>query len=120
MLKNIILVGIGGGLGSIFRYFIGLMITNKHFPYATITVNVVGSFFIGVIMAILAKQTHNVEHWYLIITTGFLGGFTTFSAFSWNTFQLMQQQQYAASFLYIGLTFFLTLIAVSIGFFIFK
>ena len=120
MLKNILLVGFGGGLGSIFRYLIGLLISYKHFPYATLTVNVVGSFFIGVAMAIISKQTQTVEHWHLILVTGFLGGFTTFSAFSWNSLQLIHQQQFIAAFIYVLSTFLLTFAAVFVGYLLFK
>ncbi|MCZ2222411.1 MAG: fluoride efflux transporter CrcB [Chitinophagales bacterium] len=114
--KNILLVAFGGGLGSSIRYLIYVAIKQRNFPYDTITVNVLGSLIIGAIMAFFIKQNHSSEHWKLFFITGFLGGFTTFSAFSWDTLHLFQQQRYSTALLYVGFTFLLTLIAVFVGF----
>jgi len=114
--KNILLVAFGGGLGSAIRYFIYIVIKQKNFPYGTITVNILGSLIIGALMAFFIKQNHSSEHWRLFFVTGFLGGFKTFSAFSWDTLQLLQQQRYSTAVIYILTTLLFTLIAVFIGF----
>ncbi|MBX2931130.1 MAG: fluoride efflux transporter CrcB [Chitinophagaceae bacterium] len=114
--KNILLVGFGGGAGSIVRYLVYILVKHKNFPYSTFIVNIIGSFFIGTMMAYYTKQNVSAEQWKLLIVTGFLGGFTTFSAFSWDTLQLLQQQRYSIALLYIIATFLLSFIAVFVGY----
>lgn len=120
MTKNILMVFIGGGLGSVLRYFVGLLFTLKNSLYSTLLVNVVGSFCIGLALSYIIKQNHQNTSLQLFVVTGFLGGFTTFSAFSWNVLELIKQHQLALAIMYILLTFILTFIAVSIGFYILK
>ena len=101
MIKNILLVGVGGGLGSMLRYICYLALKNQSFPYATLLVNIVGSFIIGII---LASSLRSGGHWdatKLFLATGICGGFTTFSAFSYENISLIQSGKYSTAFLYM-------------------
>lgn len=115
MMKNIILVGLGGMIGSVLRYLASLFIKNPHFPYATLTVNLVGSMFIGLIMGWAVKQPYP-EFWRLLLVTGICGGFTTFSAFAWENFKLIQIGRYDQFLWYTGGSVILSLLAVALGF----
>lgn len=100
MLRNILFVAFGGSIGSVFRYLMGLIINTKKIPVATFTVNISGSFFIGLLMGYMIKQS-NAQNWQLLLVTGFCGGFTTFSTFSWDIILMLQQQRYSSALFYI-------------------
>lgn len=88
IIRQILLVGAGGMMGSILRYLTGHLVKQENFPYATFTVNIVGSLLIGTIMGVAAKQD-GFTNWRLFLATGICGGFTTFSAFAWENLQLL-------------------------------
>jgi CrcB protein len=117
--KNIALVGIGGAIGSMLRYICGVFIKHNSFPFATLTVNIIGSFIIGAVMAMAAKQA-NFGDWRLFLATGICGGFTTFSALSWETLQLVQQQRFLLALSYAAVSFVAGLVAVFIGYWLLK
>ncbi len=119
LIKNMILVGVGGMIGSICRYLTSYFIRHDSFPYATFTVNILGSFFIGSIMGIAAKQ-EGFANWRLFLATGVCGGFTTFSAFAWENMQFLQQEKYGAFVLYVGLSLIVGLAAITVGYWITK
>lgn len=122
MLQSILAVGIGGFFGSIFRYLITYYLnisTQSAFPFGTLVVNLAGSFFIGIIIASalhgdLSKSMH------LFLATGFCGGFTTFSSFSYEFFSLLQHEYTGYAFLYATASFVLGLAFVWAGFLIGK
>ena len=116
MLKNLLLVGFGGGLGSIFRYVSSLLITTKIFPYATLAVNITGSFIIGIVFALSIKDAAITNNWKLFLATGICGGFTTFSAFSLENMGLLQSGKYGLAFTYIGLSIVLGIAATFLGY----
>lgn len=118
-MKNILLVGVGGMLGSMLRYSASLVIKQPNFPYSTLLVNVLGSLFIGMIMGWSAKQD-NAEFWQLLLAIGICGGFTTFSAFAWENLQLLNEQRYTHFCIYAGGTLILGLIAVAVGYWLIK
>ena len=119
LLKNIILVGFGGMIGSIMRYLVSYFVKHDSFPYATLIVNIAGSLLIGSIMGIASKQ-EGFANWRLFLATGICGGFTTFSAFAWENMQLLQQQRYGTFILYAGISLILGLAAVTTGYLITK
>ena len=85
MLRAFLLVGIGGFFGSIARYGIGLALNKyftKPFPVATLAVNLIGCFLIGLLFGIAQRNSELQSNWWLVLATGFCGGFTTFSAFA--------------------------------------
>jgi len=92
MLTQLLWVGLGGAIGSAARYAVSFAVTaqmGRAFPYGTLTVNVTGSFAIGALYVVLSARPQAHELWRLLLVTGLLGGFTTFSAFSLETLQLL-------------------------------
>ena len=94
MLKYMLYVGIGGAVGSIVRYLTHLVFTRfqvQTFPVATLMVNSIGCFLIGLLMNISGRPSwleHDIK---LLLVTGFCGGLTTFSTFSYENIQMLQQ-----------------------------
>jgi fluoride exporter len=96
LLHPIFLVGIGSAVGGVSRYYLGRWI-DLHYrgeggmPWGTFTINVSGSFILGVVgLIVLERLPANYRAFYLLMGTGFCGGFTTFSTFEWETFQLVR------------------------------
>mgnify|MGYP003391374083 FL=1 len=103
-MQIVLLIGLGGFFGTIARYLIGNAFTQyskPNFPFATLTVNLLGCFLIGLIYGWFEKQQLNSSDWKLILTAGFCGGFTTFSAFSMENIQMMRDGQTLMAILYI-------------------
>ena len=100
---TIFAVGIGGAIGASLRYFIGSFFSvASGFPVITLFINWCGSFLFGyLINQTYFKKKQSVK---LFLTTGFLGGFTTFSTFSLEAFSLFEQQQFLQAFTYIALS----------------
>lgn len=119
LMKNILLVGLGGMIGSVARYLAAYCIRHDSFPYATLLVNIAGSLIIGMVMGIASRQ-EDFGNWRLFLATGICGGFTTFSAFAWENLQMLQQQRYIAFASYTGVSIALGLLAVTIGYWITK
>ena len=115
-----IFVASGGALGSITRYLFGVLFqtTKNGFPLSTFLVNVLGSFVIGILFYYL-KDSNN-ENLKAFLTVGFLGGFTTFSAFSVDIMNLIYDKDYFTSILYILGTVSLSIISVFFGFWVTK
>ena len=107
MIKNLLLVGLGGGIGSMLRFGTALLINNKLFPYATFAVNIIGSFIIGVVFALSRK---------LFFAAGICGGFTTFSAFSLENMGLLQSGKYVIALTYIIASVVLGIVAAFLGY----
>lgn len=117
------MVAAGGATGSVLRFLTGLVLAAKqqsNFPWATFTVNISGSFIIGIILGLLVKSSTPAEHWRLLLATGFCGGFTTFSAMSNEGYLLLRQQQYTTFFIYFSTTIVLGLLATALGYFLTK
>jgi len=84
-----LLVVIGGGAGSLARYLAGSAIMTRlgaRFPWGTLAVNVSGCFLIGLLMTLLGERFPPATNWRPLLVIGFLGGYTTFSSFEWETF----------------------------------
>jgi len=118
MMRNILLVGLGGGLGSIARYWCQrwMMMAYPHlFPFGTFAVNIVGCFLIGIFWALSFKSVVANESWKLFLMTGLCGGFTTFSAFTLEGVGLIKEQKTGLFFLYTGASVITGLFATFIG-----
>lgn len=92
MLRNLLIVGIGSFLGGMLRYLISLLMKNfcgQGFPWATLLVNLMGCFLIGLIFGLFSRFNGVNSLWCLLLTTGFCGGFTTFSSFANEGLQLL-------------------------------
>lgn len=103
-MQLVLLIGLGGFLGTIARYLTGQLISRQFtpsFPYSTLIVNLLGCFLIGLIYGWFEKQHLATNDWKLILTAGFCGGFTTFSAFSIENIQLLRDGHFGMSILYI-------------------
>ncbi|GDX36311.1 putative fluoride ion transporter CrcB [Alphaproteobacteria bacterium] len=130
MLNNILLIALGSALGGVLRFlnyeFFNFLaknnslISNK-FPFATLSVNVIGSLLAGILYFFIIKNFENFSPLlknFLMI--GFLGGFTTFSAFSLDFFRLIQANQISYAIIYAISSVFISLIAVFLGFYLMK
>lgn len=103
MIRELLLVGLGGGVGSIFRYLTSRLLIRGEmvgFPWATFTVNLFGCLFIGLLVGLSVRWMEWNEGLKLLLITGFCGGFTTFSAFSLENLTLYQQGNYSQLILY--------------------
>ncbi len=116
MFKNLILVGLGGCIGSMARYLVIYFYKSVNFPTATLLVNVTGSFVIGIIIGLSIKQMDFSEDWKIFLATGICGGFTTFSAFSMENLQLLQQGKYGWCLFYITVSMVAGIAAAWLGF----
>jgi CrcB protein len=88
-----IMVLIGGGVGSLTRFVVNTAIMTRmggSFPLGTVFINVTGSFLIGLSMTLLTERLHLHPNWRFLLVVGFLGGYTTFSSFEWETLRLVQ------------------------------
>ena len=105
MIWTILQVGAGGALGAIGRYSTGLAaarLLGPGFPFGTFAANVIGSFIMGVAYVFLMTRSEQVSPLVPLIMTGFLGGYTTFSAFNLDLWTLIDQERIVAAGLYFG------------------
>jgi CrcB protein len=119
MIKQLILVGLGGATGSIFRFLISFFTSKFHlvysFPLATFTVNITGCILIGLLIGLSDKYTWLDKDMKLLLITGFCGGYTTFSAFSLENVQLMENQHYLTFAFYVAGSILFGIAAVFLG-----
>ena len=103
-MNTFVAVAVGGALGAVSRYSFGLValaLIGNRLPWATLGVNVVGSFLIGLAAVLIGDRIVDGELWRPLIIVGFLGAFTTFSAFSLDTLLLLQQGNYNTALAYM-------------------
>ena len=114
MLKYLF-VGIGGRLGSILRFLLGSHIGGKmgtRFPYGTLVINITGSFLTGLVFALLTVRTTWSPNWRYLIPIGFIGGYTTFSSFEFETLRTIQDGQIGLGLLYVATSVIIGFVAV--------
>jgi len=105
-LLEVIIVTIGGGFGSAARYLVSTWAAARFgadFPYGTLIVNVVGCFIIGAFMTVATERLIVSPYWRLFVTVGIVGGFTTFSSFSYETLHLLQEADALRAFYNVSL-----------------
>lgn len=121
MVKSLILVFIGGGLGSSLRFLISKYLNANHLiPYGTLTVNILGSLIVGLALGWAIKTNSLNSPVNLLLAVGFCGGFTTFSSFSFENYALIKSGDYLAFSIYFFGSLFLGFLAVFIGMMISK
>ncbi|MWD26572.1 fluoride efflux transporter CrcB [Aquicoccus sp. SCR17] len=116
MFWSIIQVALGGAAGAVSRYLTNVgagRLMGSGYPWGTLTVNIAGSFLMGVIVVVLAHLSAN--RFAPLLMTGFLGGFTTFSAFSLDAMTLWERGQATTAALYVGASVVLSLAAIFAG-----
>jgi CrcB protein len=103
---EVIVVTIGGGIGSAARYLVSTWAAARfgsEFPYGTLIVNIVGCFIIGAFMTMATERLIVSPYWRLFVIVGIVGGFTTFSSFSYETMHLLQETDVLRAFYNVGL-----------------
>lgn len=118
-MKHLLLVGLGGFIGSVARFLVSKLNLSWHFfsiPMGTLTVNVLGSFIIGILVGISVKSDLISTDLRLFLMVGFCGGFTTFSSFSSENLMLMQNGQVFTVLIYTSLSILLGFLAVYLGY----
>ena len=119
MLKNLLLIGLGGSIGSIARYLVSKLSSSVEWmsiPLGTLAVNVLGSFLIGFLIGISEKSPILTVELRMFLMVGLAGGFTTFSSFTGENLMLMRNGQFLSIFLYTGLSILLGFAAVYFGY----
>ena len=111
-------IALGGALGSVARFLVGPMVqrmVHGPFPVGTLAINVVGSFLLGLVLRSSLQGGQLSSNTIAFLTVGFCGGFTTFSAFSWETLRLLEDGEVVHTFTYIALSVALSVTAVFLG-----
>ncbi|MBE9489035.1 MAG: fluoride efflux transporter CrcB [Bacteroidetes bacterium] len=121
-MKQLILVFIGGGFGSVMRYIIGkhLNSTETGIPWGTFAANIIGSFIIGIILGLALKQNTLSNNTVLFIAVGFCGGFTTFSTFAYENHIFLKSGDFTSFAVYTIASFVVGFLAVFLGLYLVK
>lgn len=121
-MKNILLVFLGGGFGSVLRYIIGKYLNNTEngIPYGTFAVNILGSLLIGIILGFAAKNDTLSQNQTILLATGFCGGFTTFSTFAYENHVFLKSGDFTSFALYTFSSFIIAFLAVFFGMYLAK
>lgn len=111
-------IALGGALGALARYAVGVWVYERmgtRFPYGTLLINVTGCFLMGLVLAILDAHLELNPAWRYAVPIGFIGAYTTFSTFEYETMHAMQNGQAATALLYFGSSLVLGFMAVWLG-----
>lgn len=117
-MQTAFLVFLGGGLGSLGRWLVGLAALRalgNGFPYGTLAVNILGGFVMGVLARLLVNLPSGGHDWRIFLMTGVLGGFTTFSAFSLDAATLWMRGEAGMAIFYVALSVLGSLVAIAFG-----
>lgn len=119
---NWLLVACGGAIGASLRYGAGFLMSKSHsvFPWATWFINLLGCFLAGIFFAFSQRYPVLQNEARLLLMVGILGGFTTFSSFGLETFQLIRQGQFPIAFVYTVSSVIVGVVCLAIGFYIFQ
>ncbi len=118
MVKSLLIAGLGGFIGTVFRFLISRYFqihSSSLFPWGTFTVNMVGCLLIGIFFGLSERTDWITPEWRIFLTVGICGGLTTFSTFSNDAYLLLQEREWIRMILYSTLSFFLGLVAVYLG-----
>ncbi|NNC50784.1 MAG: fluoride efflux transporter CrcB [Flaviramulus sp.] len=121
-MKQVLLVFLGGGFGSVLRYVIGKYLNNSEtgIPYGTFAANILGSLLIGIILGLAVKNNSLSQNQTLLLATGFCGGFTTFSTFAYENHVFLKAGDFTSFAVYTIASFVIGFLAVFLGLFLVK
>lgn len=119
-LKAIVLVFIGGGLGSSVRYIMAVLFKSSAFPIGTLVANTVGCFIFGICFGILHRYALLRQEMIVFLLVGFCGGLTTFSSFAFDLFELSKSSAFVQPLLYFSGTIVLGMLALLFGLSLFR
>ena len=117
-MQKYVLIAIGGALGSLARYLVGLTVMNRmgtRFPYGTFVINLTACMIIGFSLTWLDRRTGMNPAWRFLIPVGFVGAYSTFSTFEWEIFTKLQTGAFVIAALYVSLSVLFGLLAVWLG-----
>ena len=118
MIKQVLWVGLGGGIGSMARYLCQRWFSERfmhHFPWGTFAVNITGCLLIGLLWGVQFRSFDSNINWKLFLMAGVCGGFTTFSAFTLESIGLIREQRMGLFFAYVAGSLLLGLVATFVG-----
>ncbi len=121
-MKQVLLVFLGGGFGSVLRFFIGKYLNNTEngIPYGTFATNILGSLLIGIILGLAVKNNTLSQNQTLLLATGFCGGFTTFSTFAYENHVFLKSGDFTSFAIYTIASFVIGFLAVFFGMYLVK
>jgi CrcB protein len=121
-MKQLLLVFVGGGFGSVLRFIIGKWLNNSEngIPYGTFAANIIGSLLIGIILGLAAKNETLSQSQTLLLATGFCGGFTTFSTFAYENHVFLKAGDFTSFAIYTIASFVIGFLAVFLGLYLVK
>ena len=117
-MMNVLVIGIGGFVGAVARYGIAGWIGQRwgrSFPLGTLVINVSGSFLIGLLMTLMAERFTENPQWRLLLVVGFLGAYTTFSTFEYETGALLKDGEWLFAGLNVVLSVIVGFVALKLG-----
>ncbi len=122
-IQSLLAVMLGGSLGALTRYLLGWGVAHwfkaSHVPLASFSVNMIGCFLIGLLAAFFESKQWGLEHLRLFLMVGFLGSFTTFSTYIWESTMLFRTEQMLAGIIHLGAQVFLGLLLAAAGWFLY-
>ena len=121
-MKQLLLVFVGGGFGSVLRFIIGKWLNNSEngIPYGTFAANIIGSLLIGILLGLAAKNETLSQSQTLLLATGFCGGFTTFSTFAYENHVFLKAGDFTSFAIYTLTSFVIGFLAVFLGLYMVK
>ena len=123
MIRYLLIVGIGSFFGGVLRYYISTLMKNiviNVFTWGILTVNLLGCFIFGILFALFNKYSSTSTSWCLLLTTGFCGGFTTFSTFANDSLQMLQNGNVGSFIIYVLTSIVVGIVLIALGYYIVK
>ncbi|MBI1341109.1 fluoride efflux transporter CrcB [bacterium] len=115
-MNGFLLVAAGGAIGAMLRYGASLLLAGRQWPVATFLVNVTGALLLGALAGWTARAGEAGDSWRLLLGVGVLGGFTTFSTFSFEVIEMFERRAYAVAFSYVGASVVMGVCAAGLGY----